>query len=146
GQRRLERGRVGHGRPAFALDRQGRRAGRRFGGRPWIAVALVMEEEGGREDVAGAGGVHLAGRPGLHLEAVAVDIEERPRRAGGDDGQRHALHPLGEVLLLAADVLGAHEQRRRPRGARRTWWPAPPASRPRSVWADRRAGTPARGS
>src|SRR3989441_929532 len=110
GERDIERCAIRDGRPALPLD--GERARARGGGRglPRVAVALILDEEGRREDVAGAGRVDLSRRPRVNLVPLAVDEQERAVAVGGEDAHRHALEPLDHVVLLTPDVLAAHEQ------------------------------------
>src|SRR5438445_3057073 len=72
GERGVERSAVGDRRPSLALHCERAGAGRGGRGQPGVAVALVLNEKSGREDVAGAGRVDLARRPRLNLVALAV--------------------------------------------------------------------------
>src|SRR5262245_48470589 len=62
GERSVEPSAVGDGGPAFAFHGEGAGARGSGGGLPGIAVALVLDEERRREDVAGAGRIDLVRR------------------------------------------------------------------------------------
>ncbi len=100
---------------ALGLD-GGRGAARRDRGRvPRVAVPVVRDEEGRREDVARAGVVLLDRDVGLDPVPVAVDEEDRAVGSAGDRAHQHALEPLERLLLERLDVLGADHHRLRVR-------------------------------
>src|SRR5262249_57029687 len=81
---------------------------------PRIAVAAVAREERCREDVTSPGGIGLDGAARAHFVAIAVDVEQRAATARRDDGDRHALDPLGHRRLLAPYVRRTEKQRLQP--------------------------------
>src|SRR5881409_3106015 len=109
GERGIERYAIRDGRPAFPLDGERARARGRDRGLPRVAVALILDEEGRREDVAGAGRIGLSRRARVNLVPLAVDEQERAVAVGGEDTDRHALEPLDHLVLLTPDVLAAQE-------------------------------------
>src|SRR5215468_6237735 len=72
----LEHASIRQRRPALALHGYGTRAGGGRGGFPGIALSVIVDEEGGREDVAGTGGVDLPGPARPHLVALTIDEEQ----------------------------------------------------------------------
>src|SRR6266508_3168511 len=111
GQRAREACRIRDPLEARTLDGERSRTGRRGRRLPRLAVAVVVREERGREDVAGARLVHLAHAERPHIVALAVDEQQCAVTAGGEGADGHVLEPLLDLVAEAAGVLIAHEQR-----------------------------------
>src|SRR5206468_10622204 len=109
-ERGVERCAISDRGPGFALDRQ--RPGARGGGRglPGVALALILDEERRREDVAGAGRIDLARRPRVDLVSLSVDEQQGAVAVRRQDADGDALEPRDDLGFLSADVLAAQEQ------------------------------------
>src|SRR6266850_1931481 len=96
-ERGVERCAISDRGPGFALDRQ--RPGTRGGGHglPGVALALILDEERRREDVAGAGRIDLARRPRVDLVSLSVDEQQGAVAVRRQDADGQALEPLDDL-------------------------------------------------
>src|SRR5579883_2450744 len=81
---------------AFVFDGEGGDGIGEVDGGGRVGVAREVDEEGGGEDVARAGGVDLAGAVGGEASRVAVLVERGAVATVGGDEQGDALTPVGE--------------------------------------------------